>query len=370
MGKVNISGKLSNTALRANEYFRRSWQLKEISFEDLDSVYFRKRRLKSCIQRMLDAINGRTIEIRVLTTEYDNDFSEDSVHALVRNLMDSLDLYIRYKQSEGPYSPHDLLSLGVDGLNPKRTALFRSFLYLAIIHFMYTDADLSDLIDFAADTPVYRSYREFLSSYFKQMYLPQSRSNTVTRENGVYKIGDRVVELDLFELNAQSFSARRSSWLNAIRSTRTAYYGLSGEPRFDNRIMQFRYLTHASETDISQMLDDLAEQHISVPASWIEEYNALEESYREQDLYEADETSDWQTKLLETSIREFLHLQRYASSSEAFSDAIAGMIDVYTVRGGGMAICQQDSFYKIFDNLKKIERFALDHLSPFKKEAL
>ena len=371
MGKVNISGKLPNTALRANEYFRRSWKLEEISFEDLDTIYFRKRRLKSCIQRMLDAINGRTIEIRVLTTEYENDFSEDRVHALVRDLMDCLDFYLRYKQSEGPYAPHDLPSLGVDVLNPKRAALFRSFLYLAIIHFMYTDADLSDLIDFAAGAPFYRSYREFLFSCFKQLYLPQYRSNTVSRENGVYKIGDhRVSELDLFELNAHSFSARRSNWLDAVRSTQASFYGLSVDPRFDNRIMQFRYLTHASETDIRQMLDDLAEQRVSIPASWIEEYKEIEETYIGQDLYEQNSRLGWEKELLEKSIRDFLHLQQYAASSEAFTDAIAGMIDVYTVRGGGMAICRQDSFYKIFDNLKKIERFALDHLSPFKRETL
>ena len=371
MGKVNVSGQLSNVALTAFESFRRSWNLKDISFNNLDSVYFRKTRLKVCIQKMLDAINGRTIEFRVLTTDFYGSFIEKSVHDLVRDLMDSLVFYIRYKQSEGPYGDNSILSREMDVLSPKRVSFFYSFLYLAVIHFMYTDAELSDLIDFASNIPVYRSYREFLSFYFEQNYLPMPAAGSITRENGQYSIGSQLMnEPDLFEVNARSFTARRSCWLETVRNTQAAYYGLPGEPQSGNRIMQFRCLTHASDDDIAQMIADLEDRNLCVPKQWISEYDEIKESYKDADLTSAVDPLGWEKELLEKSITEFLHMQQYAHSSEVFTDAIAGMVDVYTVRGGGMAISDPDSFYKIFDNLEKIERYSRDHMLPYKKEAL
>jgi len=369
MGKVNVSGTLSNTALRSNEYFRRAWNLKDISFDDLDSVYFRKRRLKACIQQMMDAINGRTIEIRALTTDFSGIPSEERVHALVGDLMDSLDMYIKYKLTANPNPPQDMGSFNIDVMSKGRALLFRSFLYLAVIHFMYTDADLADLIDYAADAPAYRSYREFLLSYFVQQYLPGVLDDQVTIGDYSY-INERFYKPDLFELNARSIRSARSTWLNELRSTQATYYDLPDEPKYTNAIMQFRYLTHASERDIERMLEDLKERHIEVPTSWTDEYREICESLGDTALYSNDRLSGWETALFEKSIDMYLHLQYFAYPNEVFTDAIAGMIDVYTVRGGGMAITDPDSFYKIFDNLKKIERFALDHLSPFKKESL
>ncbi|MBR0450741.1 MAG: hypothetical protein IJI78_02010 [Oscillospiraceae bacterium] len=369
MGKVNVSGTMSNTALRSNEYFRRSWNLKEISFDDLDSVYFRKRRLKACIQQMMDAINGRTVEIRALTTDFSGIPSEERVQALVGDLMDSLDLYIKYKLTANPKPPRDMDSFNIDVMSKGRALLFRSFLYLAVIRFMYTDADLADLIDYAANTPAYRSYKEFLLSYFVQQYLPDVLDDQVTIGDYSF-INERYYKPDLFELNARSLRSARSTWLNELRSTQTAYYGLPDEPKYTNVIMQFRYLTHASEKEIDRMLDDLKERHIEVPETWISEYEEICETVRDKDLYSFDGPADWEITLFEDAITRYLDLQYFAYPSDVFVDAIAGMIDVYTVRGGGMAITDPDSFYKIFDNLKKIERFSLDHLSPFKKESL
>ena len=369
MGKVNVSGTLSSTALRSNEYFRRSWNMKEISFDDLDSVYFRKRRLKACIQQMIDAVNGRTIEIRALTTDFHGVPSEEKVHALVNDLMDSLDMYIKYKLTANPNPPQDMGSFNIDVMSKGRALLFRSFLYLAVIHFMYTNADLADIIDYAADAPAYRSYREFLLSYFVQQYLPDVLDDQVTIGDYSF-INERYYKPDLFELNARSLRSARSTWLNKLRSTQAAYYDLPDGPKYTNVIMQFRYLTHASDRDIERMLDDLKERHIEVPAAWADEYHEICESIGDTDLYESNKPSGWETDLFEKSIKYYLDLQYFAYPDEVFTDAIAGMIDVYTVRGGGMAITDPDSFYKIFDNLKKIERFSLDHLSPFKKEGL
>ena len=369
MGKVEISGTLSNTALRANEYFRQTWKQKEISFEDLDSVYFRKRRLKASIQQMLDAINGRTIEIRALTTDFNGLPSEEGVHSLVKDLMDSLDTYIRYKLTANPDPPRDNGSFNIDVMSKGRALLFRSFLYLAIIHFMYTDADLSDLIDYAAGVPAYRHRKEFLFMYFAHMYLPEIFDDQVTIGDFSFH-NERYYRPDLFELNARSLNSAQYDWLNDVRSTQRAYYGLSDEPQFSNKIMQFRYLAHASEKDIDRMLDDFRERHIEVPEVWISEYEEICETFRDKDLYSFDGPAQWEITLFEDSITRYLDLQYFAYPSDVFVDAIAGMIDVYTVRGGGMAITDPDSFYKIFDNIKKIERFSLDHLSPFKKESL
>ncbi|MDO5137185.1 MAG: hypothetical protein Q4D71_01895 [Oscillospiraceae bacterium] len=365
MRKVEISGTLSNTALRANEYFRQSWKQKEISFDDLDSVYFRKRRLKASIQQMLDAINGRTIEIRALTTDFHGLPSEEGVHTFVNDLMDSLELYMQYKLSDVPYPFRDLQSPGMDVMSPELRSFFRSFLYLSVIRFMYTDADLSDLIEYAAEVPMYISYREFLSSYYEQLYPSHHHARQLTRENGSNTEGGRPMDRpDLLDVSA------RNNWLTQVRSTQSAYYGLSNVPRFSNRIMQFRYLAHASEEEIRQMLDDLKERSVDVPAEWVNEYKELTESLRDTDLYGSVSPTGWESGLLERSISDFLHHPFYANSPEMFTDSVAGMIDVYTVRGGGMAITDPDSFYKIFDNIKKIERFSLDHLSPFKKESL
>ena len=369
MGKVNISGRLSNIELRANEYFRQSWNLKDISFEDLDSVYFRKKRLKSCIQQMMDAINGRTIEIRALTTDLNGLPSKEGVDALVNDLMNSLDIYIRYKLTANPNPPQNNGSFNIDVMSNGRRFFFHSFLYLAVIHFMYTDADLSDLIDYAANAPAYRHRKEFLSMYFAHLYLPEIFDDQVTIGDFNY-LNERYYRPDLYELNARSLNSAQYSWLSEVRSTQKAYYGLSNEPQFSNKIMQFRYLAHASDKEIESMLADLKERHIEVPESWVTEYEELSESVRDKDLYRLDGPAEWEISLFEDAITKYLNLQYFAYPSDVFIDAVAGMIDVYTIRGGGMAITDPDSFYKIFDNLKKIERFSLDHLSPFKKENL
>ena len=365
MRQVNISGVLSNTALRANEYFRRTWNLKEVSYEDLDTVFFRKARLKSCIQQLLDAVNGRQIEIRTLVTDSRGDFVKENVDSLVRDLMQCLAFYMKYKQSEDNSQSSVTVHYpnGLDTLNSKRVSLFYSFLYLAVIHLMYTDACLSDVADLAAKIPVYGSYRECLASQFEQLYIPASLPEAIRDLPG------NAGETDMFELNARSLPHKRSCWLETMRDTQTKYYGLSGKPHFDNVITRYRYLTHASEEDISQMLKDLEERNASVPSGWIEEYAEISETYKDIDLYRSDSTLGWEKDLLERSINEFLHLQHHAISSEVFMDAVSGMIDVYTVRGGSALLSRSDPFYKVFDELKKTERYALDQMLPFKREA-
>ena len=63
--------------------------MNDISFEQLDSYYFRKDKMRSCIQEVLDTVNGRNTTIRDLICE-DGKVSAKKRDAFIDELLECL----------------------------------------------------------------------------------------------------------------------------------------------------------------------------------------------------------------------------------------------------------------------------------------
>lgn len=324
--------------------------MQDRTFEQLDSFYFRKYKLKACIQNLLDDVNGRNIKIKPLITDDSGRFSIERAGTLAEALTDCLSIYVSYRTpyrntpgrkaimepgdgSEGMISQQEVLSAG-------RKDFFYSFITCALMNLLEEeDPDIARLIDLVSGAPVYRSYRELLASQFKKGPL---RFYTDSQREGGYDD-----ERDRFELYSKgSFSDGVPYKGDCITFFARSSY-ISASSPYHGKIADFRYQMMASEKETDELLDDIESDGVRIPDLWISEYEAEKENYREY-IPENEEQ-----ELYERSYRTVLHSQDLAVSSAVLEDTISGMVDVFAMRYGGSLLTDADGFYRVYDRVRK-----------------
>ena len=139
--------------------------MKDISYEKLDTIYFRKERMHSCIQQLLDEVNGRSIPVKELMFENGKP-SKKKRGQLIEELMDCLLIYLGYRTDANDDPERKIL-------DEKRTECLKSFLHCALDVLSHDpQARLSDLIALSCSVPIRKNYIDLLIYRFKDMRIP------------------------------------------------------------------------------------------------------------------------------------------------------------------------------------------------------
>lgn len=322
----------------------------EKTFEELDTFYFRKYKLKATIQELLDDVNGRNIKIKPLIEDEIGRFSIERTVALTDALVDCLSTYVNYRTPFKDTPGRKSIMDPVEGfeekiseqevLSERRRAFFSSFITCAVMNLrVEEDPDLTRIIELVSGAPVYKSYEELLASQFRKGPL---RFFTDTLKEGGYDD-----ERDRFELYSKgTFNdgiPYRGDYITFF--ARSSYINDSSQNH--GRIADFRYQMMASEDEMDEMLDEIGASGIDVPAAWISEYEAKKGNFSEY------VPGNEEQEMFERAYRTVLYSQNLATSPAVFEDTISGMIDVFAMRCGGALMTDANGFYRVYDRIGK-----------------
>ncbi|MCR4855228.1 MAG: hypothetical protein K5908_03575 [Erysipelotrichaceae bacterium] len=298
-----------------------------------DSFYFRKLKTKRKIQDLLDLMTGRETGIRGLISDQDGNFSQERFEKLLKELIHSLCIYVSYRTF---YTEHKkeyrVPERETEVLDAYRGNLFCSFTACALIS-LYEDpeATLSAIIDLSSGIQFYPFYEELLLARFQKL-LEAPLTNPVHLKPEADKYVTYCKEI-AYDLNRT----------DTIRTFISICYPQSSDK--GGPLLSFRKQMGASERDIDLLLERCASHHIDVPRTWITQY----EEEKDNGISE-DETE------MEKWLHRFLHFQQYAISPQAFTDAISGMIDVWSIEHTGSVYTDPAAFYQIYDIFAKTEK--------------
>lgn len=315
--------------------------MSDISFEQLDSYYFRKDRMRSCIQEVLDAVNGRSMKIRDLICE-DDKVSVKKRDSLIDELLECLKIHIRYRlrSREAKQESEEILVL-----NEKRVQCLSDFLCCSLDHLARDHrSGLTDLIDLSSKVNICFDYIELLLTCFQKRLI---RSSRMIRE---YSFAP-----DHYQDYAKLFgfdSAQKSA--DFVDVFLWHYFPVDGWEGLGN-IMNFRCQMDASEREIDLMLNVLKRRNIKVPEKWLEDYERDKELYREHRHHGYDFASKNDGII---AFWNFLHLQECMLSTGAFENAVSGMIDVYTILHETTVLFDPGRFYEVYDRLEENRELA------------
>lgn len=333
--------------------------MNEITFEKCDSIYYRKYRLKACIQDILDSLGGRKIKIKPLVTDDDGSYQDEKLISLVRALMDCLSFYIRYQISYEavPGRVHrfafsdsitDAISR-IDVIGPRRYNTIASFISCALKSLSrHDDSDLADLIALASGMTVYPSYKDLLSETFRRYYL--ERTDSITYDP---------VRTDQFEIYA-----RDSAPFTSLPSGRhcikyfTDHIRRPAEISRCGEIMRFRYDMGASGSEIEEMIEGFKSETVQVPEDWVTAYELEKRDFGDRLNPGGSSPS------IERDLWVYLRTQQLVFSPEIFEDAVTGMIDVYSARHGSEAYSDPDRFYPVYDRIVRAGEISASKSQP------
>ena len=315
--------------------------MNDISFEQLDSYYFRKDRMRSCIQEVLDTVNGRNMKIRDLICE-DGKVSAKKRDAFIDELLECLKIYIRYRLRTGKTKQESEETMM---LNEKRVQCLSDFLCCSLDHLAKDQrSNLTDLINLSASVNICFDYIELLLIHFQKRL---NRSSRMIREYSF--------DPDQYQEYAKLYtddSAGKSA--DFVSSFLWYYFPIDGWEGLGD-IMNFRYQMDASERQIDLMLEVLRRRNIKVPEKWLTDYARDKELYRNQKhhaYFHASQNSDI------IAFWNFLSLQEFMLSSRAFENAVSGMVDVYTILHETTVLFDPERFYEVYDRLEEDKKLA------------
>ena len=111
----------------------------------------------------------------------------------------------------------------------------------------------------------------------------------------------------------------------------------------------------ASEREIDLMLNVLRRRNVEVPQKWLEDYERDREVYSDRKHHGYLHISNNDHVI---AFWNFLHLQEQMLSSEAFENAVSGMIDIYTILHETTVLFDPDRFYEVYDRLDTVKTFS------------
>ncbi len=307
--------------------------MKDISFEKLDTIYFRKERMHSCIQQLLDSINGRSMPIKDLIFE-NGKLSKKRRDQLIDELMDCLLIYLNYRTGSKDAEKKML--------DEKRMIALKSFFQCSLNILSYEQGSkLSDLLRLSCSVPIRKNFFDLLVYRFERKILLSSKtSHSDLHGNDYYT--DYVRDL-------QRSSSRWTA--DFIDLFCFHHFPLDGWDDIGD-IQYFQYLMDANDKQIDTMLNILKRNRIAVPSSWLVQYQNDKERYGwikhpsyVNALRDDDILAFWN----------FMSLQDQLHSAEAFQNLIAGMIDVYTSLYCTNILSDSDRFYAVYDQLENIQ---------------
>lgn len=310
--------------------------MKEIDFEQLDSFCFRKEKMRASVQETVDILNGRNIKICDLVCK-NGKLSKSRLEELITELVECLKVYLQYRLSSEIKESEETTQL----LDEKTELCFKEFLSCTLSELSLNPyADLADLVDLSFHVRVFSNYIEVLLHYFQRYLLRSSKSETKhARTQDIYRTYVSASEND---------SDKKS--FDFVDYFLWRHFPIDGWQVL-GKIMYFSYRMDASEKEIDMMLDILKRQNIKIPQEWLDDYEKDKEFYRDH------KHPDHLHALNNDSIVafwNFLHTEKYLISSEAFANAISGMIDIYTVRHETNILLDSKRFYSVLDQLERI----------------
>lgn len=312
--------------------------MKDIPFEQLDPFYFRKEKMRACMQETLDTINGRSEKLSDLIFE-NGKLSGKKLDGFIKELMECLEIFLSYRLSSKEGSDPKKTEV----LNEKQHHCFSNFFYFAISELSIDpEAQLCDLIDVSYRTPIYSNYIELLLHYFEKRLRSHENRKTNPSARDPYE-----QFVGIFDSGHEPFDLIDSFLWHHFRIL---------QPEGISQIMDFAYQMDASQKEIGIMLDILKRHGRKIPEEWLSDYDSDKERYRTRKHPLFDQYSRGEVIL---AFWNFLHLQSCLRSSEAFINAISGMIDVYAVSTDSSILTDPDRFYTIYDNLQRIRSFSL-----------
>ena len=323
--------------------------MKEISFEQLDTFYFRKEKMRSQTQNTLDTINGRNIKIEDLICK-DGIIIEQKRKELIEELMDSLLIYLQYRASSSETGdPEEEKQL----LDEKRYHCFSEFLYCALSELAHRPgADLSDLLDLSFRVRVFPYYIDLLMHYLQRHLLRMSE-----------KKKEQQPISDPYEKYVKSYNSISENHPDFIDSFIWHHFPIDGWEG-SGEIMSFSYRMDASEREIDTMLNILKRRNTEIPQKWLVDYEKDRELHRQ--LKHRFISPRYYNDHNIIAFWNFLHLQESLISSDVFTNAISGMIDIYTIRHETNIYLDFDRFYRSYDRLEKA---GISSMKTDKKEA-
>ncbi len=306
--------------------------MKDISYEKLDTIYFRKERMHSCIQQLLDEVNGRSIPLKELISENGKP-SKKKRGQLIEELMDCLLIYLGYR-TDAKNDPERQI------LDEKRTECLKSFLHCALDILSHDpQARLSDLIALSYSVPIRKNFIDLLIYRFERtIFVSPDTSIRNLYGNDCYTEYVRDLE--------RSSSKRTPDFID-----RFCFYHFPLDGFGDiGEILYFQYLMDADDSQIDMMLNILKRNHVTLPFGWLTGYQNDRQKFAKtrhpsytRALRDDDILAFWN----------FLSLQDKLHSVEAFRNLISGMIDVYTSLYCDNMLSDTDHFYEIYDQLER-----------------
>lgn len=342
--------------------------MNDFTNEDFDTLYYRKKKLRSAAQSLMDLISGNSIKINPYMENEDGQYSEERTLATVEELLEALKTYLRFERSEkiyenGDYDAEPMLSYYE--MSDDEIACYRGFLYCALRDIYAADDHrklmenkyyrrvFGDLIELAKGEHVFSSYQDFLRSRYLEGIAP-------------------FPQIDFLPMTDESTDALAQS-LDLLAKLSDPSYRVS-----------FQAFYMATDEEMEQMLQSLTVEQREEVDRRMREYEEMQEAERhmwkyielsELDLYEPSMEEIEIQEEIDRRIRDaerryvrnfvytdsyrehlsqYLHLQHLREDGASFLDAITGMVDFFLLAKGQSCFGDANSFYKTIARLHHI----------------
>lgn len=364
--------------------------LNEITTKSFSEVFFRKKKLRDAVVEIMELVSGTDQKIRPYMEDSTGHYSEERTLATVEELLNALQIYLRFERAEETdeitgtdENGDDIYAYQYYEMPEEEIACYRAFLYCALRELYanyspwgwYDSEDglyrqvFGELIDLAKNQKVFRSYKELLRYEYTekfaeipQLLFPQSTG----AESGA----------------AEIFTETRH-WLGG-------YKGITWPDEADHQ-KAFQAYYMATDEEMEQLLQSMTEEEQVNVAHRLQEYDDIQQAEleffksgntelfgEEADLYETMGEEEIEMDELERKgyevyaenfsrafvhfdtyqlyLDRYLHLQHHLRSTADFADAISGMVDFFLLSKGRSCFGDPEKFYRILTQLRRLSR--------------
>ena len=349
--------------------------MKEFTYQDFDTVYYRKKKLRDAAQELMDLTSGSRLDIRPYMRDEDGRYSEERTLATVEELLDALKTYLRFERAEpadekrGDVRPSRCFYVEDGGeryvcyeMPEEETACYRGFLYCALrdIYANYRDTmrheyrqTFGDLIALAADDRVFPSFSDLLRQRYLECVAPMPQiSFAPAYDESTDKLAgtlDRLLRLrdPSRPLEFQSFYLASDEEMERLVQSLTEEQRKLVEARVRECEEWEAYERQMEESGELFAWEAVSEED----AAWSREEEQERRRYEERYARDFGNLDSYRAHL-----EQYLRLQHLRGSGAAFLDAVTGMVDFFLLAKGSSCFADQETFYKILARLQFLTR--------------
>lgn len=325
--------------------------MNKYTYNDFKTLYFRKSKLTSALQKLIDLVSGSSVLIKPYMEDENGCYNEGKTLSFIDDLMCALKTYLNFARATqiADYGEDDS-DYDFYAVSQEEEMCYKGFIYCAlrVIYSNYLELcnqTFSSLVIMLDHTQIYRSYTELIKNLYMNWHNPEEHHGWGNNAYDTFAYTNNIITKSYSQSNEPSFQdyylVTDEEMQEMLRSlTMDEKKQLKEWDETEKKIKAFEKELYKEEDITQEMIDDVYfyEEEQKEEMKYIDEY--IMSFVNPQNFRE--------------NLSAFFHYQHKLGTIEKFKDVITGMIDFFMLAKGKSSIANADKFYFTLARLQKV----------------